>query len=155
MTLRNSKTFLFATVLALVGQLAAGQTFAPRHHLATSASSGAAVLQANASEADVTEVSALLEALKGNRFGLVEEDLTILENPDGTGYFIYVERVSFGGTQRQFAWFANSGIVSALNGASKNATPGLPFPREASDQHLAGTGHDPINITSYAMKLLF
>lgn len=98
------------------------------------------VFSANANEADVFELSILLEALKGNRFGLVEDDLTILENPVGAGHLIYVKRVSFGETKRQFVWFANGGIVSALNGATKNAAPSLPFPREAAGQHLAGTG---------------
>lgn len=46
------------------------------------------VFSANANEADVFELSILLEALKGNRFGLVEDDLTILENPVGAGHLI-------------------------------------------------------------------
>lgn len=152
---QNSIFSAFAAVVILATQSLPSHSAAKFHRLHVVDASDTGAVLAQAEDALPIEFQALLQALSGNRFGLTESDLSVFGNPGGAGHFVYVEQTVFGGTTRNFVWFANGGTVSALNGATKNATPSLPFPREAPVTHLQDTGHGPFDLTSVAMELLF
>ncbi len=54
-------------------------------------------------------------------------------NPRGQGTFVYHPTTRFVGVERHLLWLVLDGKAYALNGASKDITPTLPWPREAED----------------------
>ena len=70
-----------------------------------------------------------------------------MANPRGEGTFVYVSRTRFFGVERYLIWLALDGRVYALNRATKNVTPQLPWPRDAAEIMWARTGLDPFVAT--------
>lgn len=61
-------------------------------------------------------------------------DLEVIENPKGEGVFVYISQTRFSGVERSFIWVVIENKAYALNGATKDLTPNLEFPRDADDQ---------------------
>lgn len=75
-------------------------------------------------------VSSLLEY---NDLNIRASDLRGKNNPKGQGVFVYVPKTRFRGVERYIAWVVIDGRAYSINGATKNVTPSLPWPREAPD----------------------
>lgn len=93
--------------------------------------------------------------LAGNSFKVSRNDLRRKKNPFGEGYFVYVPKTRFNGTERLFIWFVNQGHAVKLNGATNNLTPDLPFPREAQYEMWAGSGLTHDNVTQVGLETVF
>lgn len=78
--------------------------------------------------------------LGGNNLGIAPEDLAEKANPQGEGTFVYVPQSRFSGVERFLIWVVIDGQAYPLNGATKNITPSLVWPREALDATWEKTG---------------
>jgi len=81
-------------------------------------------------------------------------DLQVMENPLGEGIFVYVPQTDFYGLERFFLWLVIDNNAYALNGATKDLTPLLSFPRDANEIVWAKTGLDKY-IASEAIEIVF
>lgn len=75
-------------------------------------------------------------------------------NPKGAGVFVYDPRTRFHGVERYLIWLVVNDDAYPLNGASKNLTPSLKWPREAAPEVWKTTGLDPYS-ASEAIKIVF
>lgn len=92
-------------------------------------------------------------ALNGE-LGVTARDLLTKANPRGEGTFVYVAQTMFEGVERYLIWVVVDGSGYALNGASKNLTPSLKWPREAPDETWEKTGLDKYS-ASEAIEIVF
>ena len=99
----------------------------------------------------VKEVAALLPK---NELGILPSDLKAKDNPQGEGTFVYAEQTSYSGVERQILWLMVDGKVYALNGATKDVTPNLMWPRDAEESVWGKTGLDKYNAEE-AIKVVF
>jgi len=121
------------------------------------------ILEQDDQELDVKASSEFIDAVarvlpRRNKFGLTSTMFRSIENPDGSGGFVFVPEFRVKGTEytRKVIWFVLDGKVYCLNGATKGSvTPNRPYPREDPDADWASTGHDMHGITSYGLKLAF
>ena len=89
-----------------------------------------------------------------NEFKVTESDLRAIKNRKGGGVFVYVPKTRFKGVERFILWMVIDGNAYALNGATKNITPDLPWPRKAPEKTWDKTGLDKYMATE-AIKLVF
>lgn len=69
-----------------------------------------------------------------------KDDLSFMENPIGEGTFVYVPQTDFYGVERLFLWMVIDNEAYAINGATKDLTPNLGFPRDANEEIWKKTG---------------
>lgn len=81
-------------------------------------------------------------------------NLKAMNNPKGEGVLIYVPETQYFGIERFFMWVVINNNAYAVNGASKDLTPSLPFPREASVEVWARTGLEKYVATD-TLKIVF
>lgn len=89
-----------------------------------------------------------------NLLDIQVEDLKGMENPNGEGIFVYVEETRFSGVERFILWLVIDGIPYPVNGATKDVTPDLPWPREAAEGVWDRTGLSPYSATE-AIEIVF
>lgn len=110
-------------------------------------------------ETNSTYIDAVADQLPSeNKLGVTSSRLRSIENPEGTGAFVFVPEFRVKGTEytRKVIWFVLDGKVYCLNGATKGSvTPRLPYPREDPEADWESTGHSMYGITSYGIKLAF
>lgn len=92
--------------------------------------------------------------LSTNVFGVTEELLVPLKNPDGEGFFVYVPKITFDGVERHFVWFVGNSTAINLTGASAKLTPDLPWPRDVPYHALNGTNVLEDELASKGIALL-
>lgn len=102
-------------------------------------------------EVDITTVS---NSIGPNKLGVKAEDLRSMENPKGEGTFVYVTKTSFSGVKRNIIWLVIDGQAFPLNGATKDITPSLLWPREAPEETWDRTGLSPYTATE-AIEIVF
>ena len=93
-------------------------------------------------------------SLQTNKLGIEAGDLQSKDNPRGEGSFVYVDRTRFSGTERYIIWLVLDGNAYPLNGATKNITPFLPWPREVNAGTWSRTGLDQY-IATEAIEIVF
>ena len=93
-------------------------------------------------------------ALGSNELGITASDLREKPNPKGDGVFVFVPQTRFSGVERFVIWMVIDGEAYPLNGATKNVTPKLKWPREASDSIWQRTNIDRFLATE-AIKIVF
>lgn len=71
------------------------------------------------------------------------EEFEAKPNPMGEGTFVYRPVSRYDDTAQHHIWLVLDGRAYPLNGPSKNATPGLPWPREVDQETWSRTGLDP------------
>ena len=81
-------------------------------------------------------------------------DLLSAPNSKGAGTIVYVAQDRFGGVKRDLVWMVIEGRAFALNGPSKETTPGLPWPGEAAESLWAKTGIDPFSGAQDAVEMV-
>ena len=90
-----------------------------------------------------------------NPWGVSADDLEAMDNSKGKGQIVYIpqgqERL---GQPVNLLWVVVGGHAYAVNGSSKNLTPGLPWPREAPEGAWNTTGLDPF-IATDTIRLVF
>jgi len=86
----------------------------------------------------------VIQALKlPNDLGVGGREFRTKPNPKGAGVFVCDPRTRFHGVERKLIWLVVHDEAYALNGASKNLTPTLKWPREADPKVWKSTGLDP------------
>ena len=114
----------------------------------SSSSRGGSAASASQSEAVVSK------ALGVNKLGVDSSDLREMANPKGDGAFVYVPQTRFYGVERYVLWMVIDGRAYPVNGATKNITPTLQWPREAPDDLWKRTGFSPFLATE-AIEIVF
>lgn len=99
-------------------------------------------------------VQVVASALGNNKLGVSPSDLRTKTNPKGKGTFVYVEETRLSGVERKLIWLVLDGKGFPLNGATKDVTPSLPWPREADQELWQATGLDPFMPTE-AVQIIF
>ena len=97
---------------------------------------------------------AVASQLEPNGLGVSANDLETKSNPRGEGTFVFVRETRFSGVKRNLVWIVVDQQAFALNGASKDITPSLPWPREADPGLWRRTGLSPYS-ASEAIEILF
>lgn len=92
--------------------------------------------------------------LGSNELSVRQTDLAEMANPNGDGIFVYVANTSFSGVERYLVWMVLDGQVYALNGATKDVTPNLDWPRDAPTGTWERTGLDKFSATE-AVSIVF
>ena len=115
-----------------------------------SGSGGGFATPASQSEA-VASISTVLGA---NNLGIDPSDLRKKANPKGDGVFVYVPQTRFSGVERYVLWMVIDGRAYPLNGATKDITPTLQWPRDAPDDRWKRTGLSPFSATE-AIEIVF
>ena len=92
--------------------------------------------------------------LETNSLGIESSQLREIPNTNGQGVFVYSPQTSYQGVQRYVIWLVIEEIAFPLNGATKNITPSLPWPREAPEGVWERTGLDMFN-ASEAIEIVF
>lgn len=82
------------------------------------------------------------------------EDLEAIDNPKGEGVFVYVPKTDFYGVERFFLWLYIENNAYAINGATKDLTPDLSFPRDAKSETWDKTGLNKYSATE-AIDIVF
>jgi len=90
-------------------------------------------------------VSQNLQPLIASRLEIRSSVLLTSVNPGGEGIFVYVAKSRYIGVRRLFIWLVIEGQAYPLNGASKNLTPSLPWPRDADPRVWQKTRLNPIS----------
>ena len=67
---------------------------------------------------------------------------------------MYASQTRYSGVERFVIWLVIENRAFALNGATKNITPSLPWPREAPDDLWQRTGLDKFSATE-AIRIVF
>jgi hypothetical protein len=75
------------------------------------------------------------------------DKLKFIENPVGNGIIIYYPDTLFFGVERYFIWIYLNGSIFVFNGATKDITPNLPWPRQASTDQWSSTNLSPYSPT--------
>ena len=89
-----------------------------------------------------------------NDLGIEASHLKEIPNPRGEGTFVYVPQTRYSGVERNVVWLVIEERAFPLNGATKNVTPSLPWPREAPDDLWQRTGLDKFS-ASEAIQIVF
>ena len=89
-----------------------------------------------------------------NQLGIEASHLSEMPNPKGEGTFVYVPQTRYSGVERYVIWLVIENRAFALNGATKNITPSLPWPREAPDGLWQRTGLEKFGATE-AIQIVF
>ena len=90
-----------------------------------------------------------------NPWGVSADDLEAMDNSKGKGQIVYIPQVQERlGQPVNLLWVVVGGHAYAVNGSSKNLTPGLPWPREAPEGVWNTTGLDPF-IATDTIRLVF
>ncbi len=92
--------------------------------------------------------------LTGKNLPVSATDLRTKPNARGQGTFVYHPRTRFSGVERHLLWLVLDNRAYALNGATKDVTPSLPWPREAEEAVWRRTGLDKYSATE-AIRLVF
>ena len=89
-----------------------------------------------------------------NQLGIEVSRLREIPNPKGEGTFVYIPQTRYSGLERYVIWLVIEDRAFALNGATKNITPSLPWPREAPDDLWQRTGLEKFSATE-AIQIVF
>ena len=89
-----------------------------------------------------------------NQLGIEASHLSKMPNPKGEGTFVYVPQTRYSGVERYVIWLVIENRAFALNGATKNIIPSLPWPREAPDDLWQRTGLEKSQATE-AIRIVF
>ena len=109
--------------------------------------------QIEPSEADLA-VFIVSSNLEGNLLDIAGDQLLAMENPKGSGVFVYVPETRFSGVERFILWLVLDGTAYPLNGATKDVTPQLPWPREAAEEVWSQSQLDAFQATE-AIEIVF
>ena len=93
-------------------------------------------------------------SLGDNKLQIRAADLRSVPNPKGQGVFVYVPKTRFRGVERYILWMVIDGEAYSMNGATKNVTPQLVWPREAPASTWRKTALDKYTVTE-AIKIVF
>lgn len=96
----------------------------------------------------------VIQALIPNELNVGGREFKTLDNPKGEGVFVYDPRTSFSGVKRNLIWIVIDDEAYPLNGASKNLTPDLKWPREADPDIWKKTSLDPY-VATEAINIVF
>lgn len=107
-----------------------------------------------ASSSSVTATQIVAVTLGVNDLGITPSDLKEQANPQGDGTFVYASETMFSGVERFILWMVVDDEAYPLNGATKDVTPSLKWPREALDQTWQKTGLDRFSATE-SIDLIF
>jgi len=117
--------------------------------------------QSNEVESSPTTQEGNKEAINIVSSEIVETELNIdtlklktVQNPKGGGEFVFYPETTFSGVERYLIWLVIDNQGFALNSPSKEATPNLPFPREADNQLWERTNLDKYQTTE-AIEFVF
>ena len=99
-------------------------------------------------------IGLILASLGDNKLQIRAADLRSVPNPKGQGVFVYVPKTRFRGDERYILWMVIDGKAYAMNGATKNVTPNLVWPREAPADTWRKTALDKYTVTE-AMNIVF
>lgn len=102
---------------------------------------------------EATEIVA--HALGHNKLGVTPDQLQVKPNPKGKGEIVYVERTRYFGVERLVLWMVIDGRAFPMNGATKNITPDLDWPREAEPGLWEQTNLDPYQTDKDILQALF
>lgn len=148
-------TALFLTVVLLTG---CGEQNSDSTQATPTNDTKVSVLQSEEqAPAGGTYATALVTAaMTGvNPWAMSATDLAVMENPKGEGQFVYIPQVQERlGRPANLLWVVVGGQAYAVNGPSKNLTPGLTWPREAPEGVWNTTGLDPF-IATDTIRLVF
>jgi uncharacterized membrane protein len=101
---------------------------------------------------------ALVAPSLGGKFGITSDDLREKRNPKGSGTFVYAPQTSYSDSgysfERQVVWLVLDGYAYPLNGATKDVTPELKWPREADETTWEKSGLNPYSPTE-ALEIVF
>lgn len=101
---------------------------------------------------------ALVVPSLGGKFGITSADLREKRNPKGSGTFVYAPKTSYSDSgysfERQIIWLVLDGYAYPLNGATKDVTPELKWPREADEATWGKSGLSPYSPTE-ALNIVF
>ena len=89
-----------------------------------------------------------------NHLGIEASHLSEKTNPKGEGTFVYASQTRYSGVERFVIWLVIENRAFPLNGATKDITPSLPWPREAPDDLWQRTGLDKFSATE-AIRIVF
>lgn len=89
----------------------------------------------------------VIRALESNDLGVRGKEFKTVNNPKGEGVLVFDPRTRFNGVERYLIWLVVNDEAYPLNGASKNLTPRLKWPREADSKTWKTTGLDPHFVT--------
>ena len=92
--------------------------------------------------------------LHTNQLGIEASQLRGKPNPQGEGAFVYVPQTAYRGVEHYVIWLVIEEKAFPLNGATKNITPSLPWPREAPDDLWQRTGLEKSQATE-AIRIVF
>lgn len=96
----------------------------------------------------------VIQAIEPNNLRVGGAEFKTLDNPKGQGVFVYDPRTNFNGVKRNLIWLVIDDQAYPLNGASKNITPSLKWPREADSSTWKKTGLDQY-IATEAIEIVF
>ena len=99
-------------------------------------------------------IKTVAASLDRNELGIQARDLRGKENPKGEGRFVYVRKTRFSGVERYIVWLVIDGKAYPLNGATKDVTPALSWPRDAPEQVWNKTGLNQYSATE-AIEIVF
>lgn len=109
----------------------------------------------SASDSSQDPVTAVADALAGNRYGIQRQHLRTKGNPFGQGIFVYVPKVEIADYERLFVWFVNKGQPVALNGPSISVTKNAKRPLEMGYEFWEDTGVNSDNVTKRGLDTVY
>lgn len=89
-----------------------------------------------------------------NILDIESAQLKEMPDPKGEGIFVYSPQARYHEVQRYIFWLVIEEMASPLNGATKDITPSLPWPREAPNGVWQWTGLDMYSATE-AIEIVF
>lgn len=89
----------------------------------------------------------VIQVLEPNKLAVGGREFKTVNNPKGEGVLVFDPRTRFNGVKRYLIWLVVNDMAYPLNGASKNLTPSLKWPREAEPKIWKSTGLDPYSAT--------
>lgn len=98
-------------------------------------------------EEAVDQIKAELQ-FNGTEIELNPDNFLYKENPVGGGLLIYEPETRFFGVERYFIWIYLDGTLYVPNGATKDVTPNVLWPRDADAETWARTNLDPFQATA-------
>ncbi len=99
-------------------------------------------------------IKIVAHALGSNKLGITANDLREKPNPKGDGVLVFVPQTRFSGTERFIIWMVIDEQAYPLNGATKNLTPNLKWPREVPDTIWERTYLNPF-MANEAIEIVF
>lgn len=100
------------------------------------------------------EAEVVGSALEPGNLDIAASDLESMDNPKGDGTLVFIRETQFSGVERNFIWLVLDGNAHPLNGASKDVSPSLEWPRDVPETEWAKTGLDPYMATE-AIEIVF